>query len=220
MKIKENIQREYWDNQNNRREPDHPIIEAFSLPKINHLNNFINFSSSKKLLDIGCGNGYFSYYFSKRAETVGLDFSQKMLVQNPCKNLVQGTALSLPFKDNSFDIVFCSNLLHHIENPQDVIHEMKRVSTNYIVILEPNRNNPLMAIFSIIIPEERMALKFSLEYMNTLIDRCGLTIINSCSMGSIVPNKTPQLLLPLLKIIDIKSPFGFYNIIISKKSED
>ena len=217
MKNRDNSQHEFWENQKNRREPCHPIIEAFSLPKINYIDNYIIFSSSQKLLDIGCGNGYFLYYFSKRTNAVGLDFSRQMLAQNPCENLVQGSALSLPFSDNSFDIVFCSNLLHHIKNPTNVIKEMKRISKKYIVISEPNRNNPFMSIFSIIIPEERMALKFSLSYMNKLIDRCGLSIINSCSMGSIVPNKTPVFLLKFLKKIDSELPFGFYNMIIAQK---
>ncbi len=36
-----------------------------------------------RLLDVGCGNGFFSYYFDQVCEVVGVDFSGKMLEKNP-----------------------------------------------------------------------------------------------------------------------------------------
>jgi ubiquinone/menaquinone biosynthesis C-methylase UbiE len=60
----------------------------------------------------------------------------------------------LKFEDNSFDVVFCHALLHHVDDIDRVIGEMKRVSCKWIVLLEPNRNNPLMFLFSLLIKEE------------------------------------------------------------------
>ena len=57
------------------------------------------------------------------------------------------------------------------------------------MIIEPNRNNPLMFIFSMLVREDRKALRFSEGYLEK--------IISSCSMGAIVPNKTPMKLLSL-----------------------
>ena len=91
------------------------------------------------------------------------------------------------------------------------------VSRRYVVLSEPNRNNPLMALFSAKVPEERGALKFSIGYMCELVESCGLAITGSCSMGAIVPNKTPERLLSIFQIIDRKMPFAFYNILISQK---
>lgn len=170
------------------------------------------------ILDVGCGNGFFTYYFSKLAAyTVGIDYSRYMLSINPTNPLIQGSALALPFKNNSFDLVFCSNLLHHVEDPTIVVKEMKRVSKKFVVLSEPNRSNPLMALFSATVPEERGTLKFSLGYMRRLIELSGLETIASCSMGSVVPNKTPLSLLKWFKRIDFKFPFGFYNVVISRK---
>ena len=166
---------------------------------------------------MGCGNGFFTYYFSKRTYSVGLDYSRYMLTLNPCNPLIQGSALSIPFKANSFELVFSSNLLHHVEDPTVVVKEMKRLSKKFVVLLEPNRNNPLMALFCAMVPEEHGALKFSLRYMKRLIEHCGLKTVASCSMGSIVPNKTPLSLLKWFKRIDWKVPFGFYNVVMSRK---
>lgn len=210
-------QKEFWEKQRKRRQPNHPIIKAFVEPKIEFIAKYIDFSEGLNVLDVGCGNGFFTYNFSEFAYTVGLDYSRYMLSINPCDPLVQGSGLLLPFKDSTFDVVFCSNLLHHIEKPENVVNEMKRVSKKYVVLSEPNRNNPLMALFSAIVPEERGAIKFSLRYTEKLAEFCELKIISSCSMGSIVPNKTPTSLLKLFKIVDCKTPFGFYNVLISHK---
>jgi len=140
-----------------------------------------------------------------------------MLKQSPTDNRIQGSALSLPFKDDSFDVVFCSNLLHHVENPTEALLEMKRVSKEYVISSEPNRNNIIMALFHAIKPEERGALKFSRSYMENCFKDAAICVVNSCSMGSIVPNKTPTFLLSLLKKLNLTGPLGFYNIIIGKK---
>jgi SAM-dependent methyltransferase len=215
--LSDNRQIEFWEEQDERRSPTHPVVKAFVDPKIKYISKHITLSPEKKVLDVGCGNGYFTFYFSEIFDTTGLDFSQRMLKLNPTDNLIQGSVLSLPFKNNSFDIVFCSNLLHHVEKPIEAILEMKRVSRECIISSEPNRNNFFMALFNLIIPEERGALKFSRSYMEKIFRIADIYIVNSCSMGSIVPNKTPLFLLSLLQKFDLVGPFGFYNIIIGKK---
>ncbi|CAD6492623.1 MAG: Ubiquinone/menaquinone biosynthesis C-methyltransferase UbiE [Candidatus Argoarchaeum ethanivorans] len=169
------------------------------------------------ILDVGCGNGFFTYYFSKLAYTVGIDYSRYMLSINPCDLLIQGSALQLPFKTNSFDLIFCSNLLHHVEDPESVVSEMKRVSKKFVILSEPNRNNPLMALFSVLVREERGQLKFSLSYLKKVAISSGLNILDACSLGSVVPNKTPLFLLELFKKIDKKSVVGFYSIVLAHK---
>ena len=94
---------------------------------------------------------------------------------------------------------------------------MKRVSRKYVIILEPNRNNPLKILFSLSVKEERKALRFSLRFLKELISRNGLYIIDSFSFGMITPNRTPQFLLPLLKLFNFKQSFGMTNFIIAKK---
>ena len=207
---------EYWESERKRRSPEHPVVDAFVMPKINYIGDYVDLSGMS-ILDVGCGNGFFTHYFSQRAYTIGIDYSRYMLSINPCNQLIQGSALSLPFKANSFDLVFCSNLLHHIKDPEMVIREMKRVSKKYVVLSEPNRNNPLMALFSVLVREERGQLKFSLRYLKKLAVSSGLNIVDACSLGSVVPNKTPLSLLEIFKKIDKKSAIGFYSIVLACK---
>ena len=207
----------FWEREKKRRKPTHKVIEAFVTPKIEYIRRHIKISKDTKILDVGCGNGFFTYYFSKIAYTVGVDYSEYMLLMNPCPRLVRGEAANLPIDNEAFDVVFCSNLLHHVEKPIFVLNEMKRISKRFVIFSEPNRNNPAMFLFSLIKKEERGALKFSRKYMIALAVKANLRVIACHSLGIIFPNKTPKIFLPLLRKIDGQSPLGGYNILIAQK---
>jgi ubiquinone/menaquinone biosynthesis C-methylase UbiE len=55
-------------------------------------------------------------------------------------DFVKGDAHELPFADNSFDVVTCQTLLIHVNNPELVLQEMKRVvkKDGIIICSEPN----------------------------------------------------------------------------------
>ena len=214
------FQKGYWEKNRKRRTPQHPVIEAFVRPKIEQIKKYVEFSEDTKVLDVGCGNGFFGYFFSKFCDVTGLDYSKYMLLMNPLEKLIRADAENLPFDDNVFDVVFSSALLHHVQSPEEILREYKRVSKKFVVIIEPNRNNPFMFIFSMMVKEERKALRFSLRYLENLLKDVDLKIISSCSMGAIVPNKTPMELLPLFLKFDSLSvyiPFAFSNVLIAEK---
>lgn len=197
-------QKKFWENHNliKRRHPSHPVIRAFVEPKIQFIQKNISLAKDSTLLDVGCGNGFFTYYFAKICQVTGLDFSKKMLEINPHHKLVHGDAENLPFPDESFDITFCSNLLHHLENPERTMQEMKRVAREYVIISEPNRSNPFLFFFDLIKKEERGGLKFTKNYLINLGRSLGLKNVNCLVSGMIFPNKTPINLLPILKKLD------------------
>ena len=117
----------------------------------------------------------------------------------------------------SFDISFCSNLLHHLGNHERAVMEMTRVSRKYVVLSEPNRNNPLMLLFGLLNKAERGTLKFSLTYMKKVTRSIGLKVISGTNMGLILPNKTPEFLLNLLRAADGEFRLAFYNMLICEK---
>jgi SAM-dependent methyltransferase len=212
-------QKRYWHRADldKRRSPTHPVIKAYVESKLDRILPYINLNQDTKLLDVGCGNGFFTYYFDKLCDTSGVDFSEKMLELNPVKQTFQMDAADLKFEDDSFDVVFCHALLHHVDDINAVVSEMKRVSRKYVVLLEPNRNNPLMFLFNLIVPEERRALKFSLSFVKELAIRNHIRILGAFSQGMIVPNKTPAFLLSALKPFDFRQRFGMTNFVIGEK---
>lgn len=212
-------QKEFWEREDlkKRRDPQHPVIKAYSVSKIEEIQKYVPINKETKLLDVGCGNGFFTYYFDQICDTTGIDFSEKMVALNPVKQKAVMNAEKMDFPDNTFDVIFCHALLHHVDDIDKVVTEMKRVSKKYVVLLEPNRNNPLMFLFSLLVKEEWKAMRFSPRYMKKFVKRNGLTIKKSFSYGMIVPNKTPKPLLGIMKLFNFKQPFGMTNFVIAEK---
>ncbi len=88
-----------------------------------------------KVLELGCGNGTYTKVIAHKAQEVfATDFSEEMVSVSktkldPLKNVCveQQDCFSLTYPDSSFDAVVMVNLLHVVENPEDVIKECKRV---------------------------------------------------------------------------------------------
>jgi SAM-dependent methyltransferase len=216
---KKKLQKTFWegDDLNKRRKPSHPVIRAFVEPKITEIKKYTEVEENSDVLELGAGNGFFSFYLENICKLTVTDYSKKMIELNPAKRKRVMDASNIEFEDNSFDIVFESNLLHHVIDIDRVISEMKRVSKKYLVFIEPNRNNPLMFLFGLLKKVERNSLRFSLRYMIQLATNKGLKVVSSTTMGAVLPNKTPNWLLPILKKIDGESQLWFYNIVIAEK---
>lgn len=113
-----------------------------------------------KILDVGCGSGNFTYQFSLLSDNVvGIDHSEYIFKKNPHKTISIMDATAMTFADNSFDIVFCSDTLHHIPEYEKAVREMIRVSKKYVVILEANSRCPLMYAVGLLRSQERLLVK-------------------------------------------------------------
>jgi SAM-dependent methyltransferase len=221
MKRENDLQRAYWEDLQShadRRLPDHPVIAAFARPKLALAAQQGAFQENTTVLDVGCGNGFFTYHLPTNVQAVGLDLSSVMLRLNPCSSLVQGSALTLPFSDCTFDTVFCSNLLHHLCDPSAAVMEMRRVSRRYVVLSEPNRNNLGMLLFGVVRREERGTLKFTTTYLRRVAKNAGLNVKACHATGMIFPNRTPGSLLPLLRWMDRPHPWGAYILLVAKRT--
>jgi len=212
------FQKDYWErNQLGRlRPPTHPVIEEYVISKIEIIKEYIDLAPETTLLDVGCSNGVFTYYWDKICTVTGVDFSEKMLTLNPVTNTLLMDANDLKFADNSFDVVFCHSLLHHVEDIGLVIKEMARVSKRHVVILEPNRNNPLQFLLSYLKKTERKALKFSPSYLKRVSETNGLWVVDSFARGMITPDRMPPFLIPVVRRLNFKQPMGMTNFVIAE----
>ncbi len=114
--------------------------------------------SDKKVLDVGCGSGFSTYfYYPYCKELQGVDYSKEAIKKAreryPHIAFFESEITSLPFKDKEFDVVLCQNVLHHLIKTTDgedltpflfrAIEEMDRVSNGLILVSEANALNPL-----------------------------------------------------------------------------
>ena len=87
------------------------------------------------VLDCGCGTGPMLEILSEKypqKHYTGLDLTPEMIAKAKQKNLpntefVVGDCENLPFADNSFDVVICTNSFHHYPNPQAFFNSVYRV---------------------------------------------------------------------------------------------
>lgn len=101
--------------------------------------------SPSSILDAGCGEGFtlnkfFEEGIGKNLE--GVDFSKEAIELGkkhfPFLKLKEGDIYDLPYKKDSFDVVICTEVLEHLENPKKAISEVLRVSKRYVVFSVPN----------------------------------------------------------------------------------
>jgi ubiquinone/menaquinone biosynthesis C-methylase UbiE len=89
--------------------------------------------SGSKVLDVGCGTGNNTLLLQKAidAQVFGLDSSFGMLVEAREKespiSFIHASANCIPFRPGSFDMLFMTEVVHHLPRMDDAMQEMGRV---------------------------------------------------------------------------------------------
>lgn len=107
-------------------------------PEIKEWQKYVK--DGQRILDAGCGSGRLLELFkNNQIEYEGIDISNKLIeiAQSECKQYNQknihfqvGSLLSLPYRNESFDLIFCISTLQHIpgkENRWLALKELARV---------------------------------------------------------------------------------------------
>ena len=104
--------------------------------------NRININPEGTMLDLGCGEGRHIFGVMEKfpdLKCIGLDPHIESLdkafeglkflesISNTKTSFLSGSAYSLPFCDDSFDLVVCSEVLEHLHDYKDAIKEINRV---------------------------------------------------------------------------------------------
>ncbi len=107
-----------------------------------------------RILDVGCGEGFTLIMLGRNKigkVYEGVDNSAEALKigrkMYPNLGIKHGDIYKLPYKDDSFDLVICSEVLEHLENPAQALKELRRVSSKYVVLSVPNEPFFIMANF-------------------------------------------------------------------------
>lgn len=100
-----------------------------------HQVNEILSLNPANVLEVGIGNRFIADYLQKRDVSIfTLDINEELQPD------VVGDVLALPFKDASFEVVCCFEVLEHLpyENFSSALTELSRVSQKYVLLSLPD----------------------------------------------------------------------------------
>ena len=124
--------------------------------------------SGKTVLDLGCAGGFMAEAIAERgAEVTGID---------PAKDAVEaarahagqtglairydvGVGEKLPYDDAAFDAVVCVDVLEHVSDLQQVLHEVARVlKPGGLFLFDTINRNPIARLATITVAEDILGL--------------------------------------------------------------
>lgn len=214
-------EKQYWDFTANpgmyRRSTQHPVVKFYAKQRFDYIKTKIDLDSIQNCLDIGAGTGFSSAHFPNQDILTCVDFSFRNLMLNTTKSKIQASAYSLPFKFDSFDLVYGWEFLHHLAEPEKAVSEMARVTKKFLVLFEPNRMNPALIVFSIYDKRERRLLQYNKNKMREFIKNIGFEMISCESVGWVFAGATPTFSLKICKKLPYVNRFGGAWALLCKK---
>ncbi|NWG09263.1 MAG: methyltransferase domain-containing protein [Nitrososphaerales archaeon] len=112
-----------------------------------YLRDSFNIPKATNFLDVGCAEGYYIGLVSSinsGVYCVGVDISpsctKKAKSRNRDSDFVVCDAESLPFRENSFGIVLCSEVLEHLLNPVEALKGLLSTTRDYLILSFPGHS--------------------------------------------------------------------------------
>lgn len=156
----------------------------------------VKYFTPNKLLDVGCGTGTILSRLAedKDISLAGIDLTEEML--NVARerlgdraDLKLGDSERLPWDNNSFDTIICSNSFHHYPEPMKVLGEMLRVlkPKGHLIIGDPSMPPIIRQLsnYSLKYSKQGDYRLYSKSEMDELLRKCGFKL---CSFKKITYN--------------------------------
>ena len=151
----------WWDGSVRWLRTLHNMVPA----RLTYFDRFVEDWSGKSVIDIGCGGGFMAEALAKRsADVVGVDPSEGAIqaarIHAAASNLSIDYEIAqaehLEFKDDSFDIVVCVDVLEHLESLEKTLQQIARILKPGGLFLFDTINRNWLAKFLVITAAERI----------------------------------------------------------------
>lgn len=88
-------------------------------------------------LDLGCRDGY----WSEKLSACGYDVTAIDVLPNYAKAIKVDANFALPFPDDSFDLVWCTEVIEHLKNPAFTVSGIRRIlkPSGKLILTTPNQ---------------------------------------------------------------------------------
>ncbi|MFC2162751.1 class I SAM-dependent methyltransferase [Candidatus Altiarchaeota archaeon] len=109
---------------------------------IRRIHEMIRAAEPKVVIDAGCGEGFMLSGIHDECFLVAFDLSKDSVsysrTNNPRISHVIADVCDMPFKPDSADLILCTEVLEHLEDPSRALGEIGRVAASDVILSVPN----------------------------------------------------------------------------------
>jgi len=193
--------------------PPEGMEDIWRLHRLKVVGKNITLRNEGILLDIGCNDCAITNFLGNvNARYVGFDISKKALKRGEKKQRVLCDACHLPVKDNTADVVICTEVIEHINDPKRLISEIARISkvNSKLLISTPNGES-LFSKIQKLLPIKRFHDWRYIKSHFQVYDPTKLSNLLKC-YGFKINRKIKSIALPPFKITKNKMAFRIFAI--------
>jgi SAM-dependent methyltransferase len=167
----------------------------------------------KTLLDVGCGDGTYTFELAAcgASDVLGIDAAD-VAVQRARAESQRRNDTGIEFRtldiydlirlESTYDVAIVRGVLHHLCDPERAISELSKVA-HEIIIVEPNGYNPVLKLIERLSSyhREHEEKSYPPHRLDRWFRQCGGRVVHSIYAG-LVPFFCPAPLAWLLKLIE------------------
>jgi SAM-dependent methyltransferase len=115
------------------------------------LETFQPIKTDARVIEVGSGAHGLIFYFGSQlgvgVDPLAVSYGQLFPAWQRSAKIVAASGESLPFADQSFDVVLCDNVVDHAESPKQIVGELARVlGPGGLLYFTVNIHHPVYAI--------------------------------------------------------------------------
>jgi len=175
-------------------------MERFGRERVALLETVCGSLSGKKILEVGCGNGYvLAAAKEKSSQCYGSEFSKKNIakaIHNTGLPIYPDPLESFPQKD--FDIIMSFDVLEHVEHPVNFVQSISNLLKpgGYILFYTPNYDS--------------FSVKLLKEYSSYVDPTEHIILFNSGSLQAIAERTDLEVVYMVTRGLDISNIIAYY----------
>jgi len=161
------------------------ITSAPSSVKINYLQKYV---TGRKIIDIGCGKGWYATFLARKGFEVWAIDKKKMFSDERVMFREYKITGSLPYPDNTFDMAIAFDIMEHIEDDVRFLCEIRRIIKRRLILSVPNRDDNNLQKYNLTYihhVDKTHIREYTIEGLKNLVEKNGYKVVRISLEGPV-----------------------------------